>query len=51
MDNKKIKEILKSVRSGETSLNKALDILKHLPYEDIGIAKVDHHRELRHGIP
>jgi NCAIR mutase (PurE)-related protein len=29
----------------------ALDMLKHLPYEDIGIAKVDHHRELRHGIP
>ncbi|KPJ99163.1 MAG: 1-(5-phosphoribosyl)-5-amino-4-imidazole-carboxylate carboxylase, partial [Nitrospira bacterium SG8_35_4] len=29
----------------------ALDTLKHLPYEDIGIAKVDHHRELRHGIP
>jgi len=51
MDNKKIKEVLQSVKSGKTSLSKALDILKHLPYEDIGVAKVDHHRELRHGIP
>ena len=32
-------------------VNDALHTLKHLPYEDIGIAKVDHHRELRHGIP
>ncbi len=51
MDNRKIKNILGSVKSGKVSVADALEQLKHLPYEDIGVAKVDHHRELRHGIP
>jgi NCAIR mutase (PurE)-related protein len=51
MDNNKIKKILSSVKSGKVNVADALDQLKHLPYEDIGVAKVDHHRELRHGIP
>lgn len=51
MNNKKLKDILKSVKSGKSTIEDALNELKHLPYEDIGIAKVDHHRELRHGIP
>ncbi len=51
MDNKKIKSILDSVKNGKTGIAEAMDLLKHLPYEDLGVAKVDHHRELRHGIP
>lgn len=51
MDNKKIKTVLQSVKSGKTQVNEALDMLKHLPYEDIGYAKVDHHRHLRQGVP
>jgi hypothetical protein len=51
MKNSKIEKILNSVKSGKLSVKEALDQLKHLPYEDLGIAKVDHHRELRHGIP
>jgi NCAIR mutase (PurE)-related protein len=51
MDSKKMKKILTSVQSGKMDVKDALHTLKHLPYEDIGIAKVDHHRELRHGIP
>ncbi len=51
MDNKKIKKILDSVKSGKLPVSKALDTLKHLPYEDMEFAKVDHHRTLRHGIP
>ena len=51
MDNDKINKILKSVKSGRLDVKDALDELKHLPYEDVGFAKVDHHRELRHGIP
>ena len=51
MDNNKINKILKSVKSGKLDVKDALNELKHLPYEDIGFAKVDHHRELRHGIP
>lgn len=51
MDNKKIKNILANVKSGKVSVADALNELKHFPYEDIGVAKVDHHREIRHGIP
>jgi NCAIR mutase (PurE)-related protein len=51
MDSKKIKKLLTSVQSGKMDVKDALHTLKNLPYEDIGIAKVDHHRELRHGIP
>jgi len=51
MNNKTIKEILESIEKGNLTANDALKELKHLPYEDIGVAKVDHHRELRHGIP
>jgi NCAIR mutase (PurE)-related protein len=51
MDGAKIKKILKSVQSGKVSVQEALDFLKHLPYEDLTFAKVDHHRHLRQGIP
>ncbi len=51
MDNKKIKKMLSSVKSGSMTVEKALDVLKHLPYDDIGCANVDHHRTLRQGIP
>lgn len=51
MDNAKIKQLLEYVRSGKISIEKALDRLKHLPYEDLSFAKVDHHRHMRQGIP
>ncbi len=51
MDNSEIKRILKSVKTGTMTVNSALDSLKHLPYEDIGFARIDHHRTLRQGIP
>jgi NCAIR mutase (PurE)-related protein len=51
MDSSKIKNILESVKSGKSSIEKALDALKHLPYEDLSFAKVDHHRHIRQGIP
>lgn len=51
MDSSKIKNILESVKSGKSSIEKALNALKHLPYEDLSFAKVDHHRHLRQGIP
>lgn len=47
----KIKYILGSVKSGKSTIEKALDALKHLPYEDLSFAKVDHHRHIRQGIP
>jgi NCAIR mutase (PurE)-related protein len=51
MDKSKIKKILESVKSGKLSVDTALNELKHLPYEDLSFAKVDHHRYIRQGIP
>lgn len=44
-----IKELLEQVKSGDMNLTKAEEILKNLPYEDLGYAKLDHHRRLRSG--
>ncbi|MEW6674710.1 MAG: nickel pincer cofactor biosynthesis protein LarB [Nitrospirota bacterium] len=51
MDKSKIKKILESVKSGKLSVDIALNELKHLPYEDLSFAKLDHHRYIRQGIP
>jgi len=51
MDEKIIRELLESVRAGRTGVADALDRLRHLPYEKIPGARVDHHRSLRQGIP
>src|SRR6266480_5224569 len=42
-------KILESVQSGKVSPAAATERLKHLPFEDLGFAKVDHHRALRQG--
>ena len=46
-----IKEMLHQVRDGALSVEEAEKQLKNLPYEDLGYAKVDHHRALRQGVP
>ncbi len=51
MDNRALRDILQKLRAGKLDLDTALDRLKHLPYEDIGFARIDHHRHLRQGIP
>lgn len=43
--------LLRAFQAGETSLPDALEHLKQLPFEDLGIARIDHHRELRQGFP
>ena len=48
---KEIEGILKEVQEGNLEVDAALDNLKDLPFEDLGYAKVDHHRELRNGYP
>lgn len=47
----KLKDVLLKVQRGELSVDEALHFLKDLPYEDLGFAKVDHHRALRRGVP
>jgi NCAIR mutase (PurE)-related protein len=44
-----LKKLLKAVRAGALSGDEALNRLKNLPFEDLGFAKVDHHRALRQG--
>ncbi|MGA2348932.1 MAG: nickel pincer cofactor biosynthesis protein LarB [Terracidiphilus sp.] len=51
MDRAHIEKLLNEVREGTTEVTEALDRLKHLPFEDLGFAKVDHHRALRTGMP
>jgi NCAIR mutase (PurE)-related protein len=51
MDRQQLKLLLKQVRDGQTDLESALDRLKTLPFEDLGYAKIDHHRCVRNGVP
>ncbi len=46
-----LRGLLEDVRSGAADVDAALHRLRHMPFEDLGFAKVDHHRALRHGIP
>jgi hypothetical protein len=51
MNVQKLREILESVRLGDSSVEHALGELRELPYADLGYATVDHHRALRQGAP
>ena len=46
-----IKELLDAVKEGTTSVDAAVEQLRQLPFQDLGCAQVDHHRELRQGMP
>jgi NCAIR mutase (PurE)-related protein len=51
LDGEQLIKLLEQVRSGETGVAEAVAELKHLPFRDIGSAKIDHHRQLRSGVP
>ena len=51
MDRTQIEALLNEVHSGSTSVTEALERLRVLPFEDLGFAKIDHHRALRTGMP
>lgn len=51
MNPQKLRHLLARFKGGELSEEETLDALRHLPFEDLGFAKVDHHRELRTGLP
>ncbi len=51
MDEIRIKRILKDLKNNRITIEKAFDFLKNLPFEDLSFAKVDHHRNIRQGIP
>jgi NCAIR mutase (PurE)-related protein len=51
MNRIRLHDLLSRVQSGAISVERALDALKTLPFEDLGFARVDHHRALRKGFP
>lgn len=51
MDVNQLKDMLVQVRDGRMDLEAAVDQLKKLPFEDLGYARVDHHRSVRTGVP
>ncbi|WP_027702988.1 nickel pincer cofactor biosynthesis protein LarB [Metaclostridioides mangenotii] len=46
-----LKKLLEEVKNDKLDIDSALNELKNLPYEDLGYANVDHHREIRNGYP
>ena len=46
-----IRKLFEQVRQGKLSPDAAVSRLRHMPFEDLGFAKVDHHRALRAGMP
>jgi len=51
MDNNNLQSILSSLYNKDISVEQAVAHLKDLPYQDLGFAKIDHHRALRKGYP
>jgi len=51
MNRAQIEALLNEVRDGSTNVEHAMERLNGLPFEDLGFAKLDHHRSLRTGMP
>ena len=51
MDQERLKDLLLEFREGRLDLDQAMERMRHLPYEDLGYAQVDHHRSIRLGFP
>jgi len=51
MDTKFLEQLLEEVQSGRLPVSEALSRLRTLPFENLGFARVDHHRQLRQGFP
>ena len=51
MNAESIRKLFEQVRKGKLTPDEAVARLRHLPFEDLGFAKLDHHRELRAGMP
>jgi NCAIR mutase (PurE)-related protein len=49
MDERDIRRLLERLQAGRLSVDDAIERLRHLPSEDLGFAKIDHHRALRQG--
>jgi pyridinium-3,5-biscarboxylic acid mononucleotide synthase len=51
MDTKSLRTLLQDVKDGKLDPDEAVARLRHMPFEDLGFARIDHHRRLRAGMP
>ena len=51
MNSKVLERLLEEVQAGQLPVAAAVERLRTLPFEDLGFARVDHHRQLRQGFP
>src|SRR5579863_1894896 len=51
MDEEHLRSLFNQIRDGAIDIDAAMVRMRHMPFEDLGFAKVDHHRALRHGMP
>jgi NCAIR mutase (PurE)-related protein len=51
MQTEELKKLFEQVKAGEVSVEEAIEKLRHLPFEDLGFAHIDHHRQIRRGFP
>ncbi len=51
MNDESLRALLEDVREGRCDVDRAVSEMRHMPFEDLGFAKVDHHRAIRHGMP
>jgi NCAIR mutase (PurE)-related protein len=51
MDSERLIELLEKVRERHITIASAVAKMRHMPFEDLGFAKIDHHRALRQGFP
>lgn len=51
MNEREVRKFLEAVKTGAVKIDAAVERLRQLPYEDLGFAKIDHHRSIRQGFP
>jgi len=51
MNADRLRKVFEQVRRGKLSPDEGVELLRHLPFEDLDFAKIDHHRALRVGMP
>lgn len=49
MQTKDLENLLEQVKAGNVTIDEAVEKLRHLPFEDLGFARIDHHRQIRRG--
>lgn len=51
MDKEQLKSLLEGVRDGAVEVDAAIERMRHMPFENLGFATIDHHRAIRVGLP